>query len=81
MHKMSLVREPFESVAIDITGPHPKSSQGNKFILTMVDHFSIFITAVACRTVGLSNRRTIEPSDYRTVGLSDRRTIGMEPLY
>ena len=25
--------------------------------------------------VGLSNRRTIELSDYRTVGLSNRRTI------
>ena len=54
--QVSLVREPFERVAVDITvtGPHPKSSRGNKFILAMVDYFSIFTTAV-----GLSNRRTI----------------------
>ena len=34
------VGEPLERVSIDITGPHPKSSRGNCYILTVVDHFS-----------------------------------------
>ena len=30
----------WERVAIDITGPHPVSAHGYRFILTGVDHFS-----------------------------------------
>jgi predicted aspartyl protease len=32
--------EPFERISIDITGPHPKSSAGHVFILTVVDAFT-----------------------------------------
>ena len=39
--------EVWERVSIDITGPHPKSSKGNVFILTIVDHFSKWGEAVA----------------------------------
>jgi transposase InsO family protein len=35
-----LVGEPWERVSVDITGPHPRSSRQNQFILTIVDHFS-----------------------------------------
>ena len=34
------VSAPFERVSIDVTGPHPRSSKGNIYIITMVDHFS-----------------------------------------
>jgi len=36
------VGAPWERVAIDITGPHPVSSRGNKFIITVMDHFTKF---------------------------------------
>jgi len=38
--------EVWERVSIGITGPHPKSSKGNVFILTIVDHFSKWGEAV-----------------------------------
>jgi len=39
------VGEPWEKMAIDITGPHPVSSKGNKFIITIIDHFTKFAFA------------------------------------
>jgi hypothetical protein len=41
-----LVGEPWERVSIDITGPHPKSSFGKQYILTLVDHFSKWAEAI-----------------------------------
>ena len=35
-----LVSEPWESVAIDIPGKHPKSWSGNEYMLTVMDHFT-----------------------------------------
>ena len=43
------VGEPWERVAIDITGPHPVSKAGNRFILTVLDHFSKWTEAFAIR--------------------------------
>jgi transposase InsO family protein len=56
--QITLVGEPFEKVSIDITGPHPKSSRGNKFILTMVDHFSKWAEAMplSCHTASVVAR-------------------------
>jgi len=34
------VGHPWQRVSIDITGPHPRSTKGNVYILTLVDHFS-----------------------------------------
>lgn len=34
------VGEPMECLGIDITGPHPTSSKGNKYIMTVIDHFT-----------------------------------------
>jgi transposase InsO family protein len=34
------VGEPWERLGIDITGPYPRSSRGNEFALTVVDHFT-----------------------------------------
>ena len=44
-----LVGEPWERVSIDITGPHPKSSRQNQYILTLVDHFSKWAEAIPLR--------------------------------
>ena len=41
-----MVGEPWERISIDITGPHPRSSRGNIYILTMVDHFSKWAEAI-----------------------------------
>jgi transposase InsO family protein len=41
-----LVGEPWERISVDITGPHPKSSRGNQFIVTVVDHFSKWAEAI-----------------------------------
>lgn len=42
--------EPWERVSIDLTGPHPKSSRGNVYILTLVDHFSKWAEAIPLST-------------------------------
>jgi len=34
------VGAPWERLAIDITGPHPVSGKGNRFIITVIDHFN-----------------------------------------
>ena len=41
--------EPFEVVSIDITGPHPVSTRGHAYILTVVDHFSRWAEAYPIR--------------------------------
>src|SRR6266536_1123451 len=40
---------PFEKISIDITGPHPKSSKGNVYILTLMDQFSKWAEAYPIR--------------------------------
>jgi len=47
--KPMMVGEPFERVSIDITGPHPRSSKGNVFILTLVCHWSKWSEAIPIR--------------------------------
>jgi len=44
-----MVGEPWFRVSIDITGPHPKSSKGNQYILTLVDHFTKWAEAIPIR--------------------------------
>ena len=38
-----VVGEPWERLGIDVTGPHPVSSKGNKYILTIIDHFTKWV--------------------------------------
>jgi transposase InsO family protein len=38
-----------ERVHIDLTGPHPRSKRGNKYILTYIDSFTKFAEAIAIR--------------------------------
>jgi transposase InsO family protein len=47
--KPLLVGHPWERVSIDVTGPHPPSTKGHRFILTLVDHFSKWAEAFAIR--------------------------------
>jgi len=44
-----LVGEPWIRVSVDITGPHPRSSKSNQYILTLVDHFSKWAEAIPLR--------------------------------
>jgi len=39
--------EPWETLSIDITGPHPRSVTGKIYILTAIDHFSKWAEAIA----------------------------------
>ena len=48
LHPM-LASRPFETIGIDVTGPHPKSANGFVYILTIVDHFSKFAFAYPMR--------------------------------
>jgi len=41
--------EVWETVSIDITGPHPKSRQGHVYLLTIMDHFSKWADAIPIR--------------------------------
>jgi len=44
-----LVGEQWLRVSVDITGPHPRSSKSNQFILTLMDHFSKWAEAIPLR--------------------------------
>jgi len=44
------VGAPWERVAIDITGPHPQSTKGNKFMITVLDHFTKYAFAFSVRS-------------------------------
>ena len=44
-----LVGGPWLRVSLDITGPHPRSSRSNQYILTLVDHFSKWAEAIPLR--------------------------------
>jgi len=44
------VGAPWERVAIDITGPHPQSTKGNKFMITVLDHFTKYAFAFPVRS-------------------------------
>ena len=41
-----LTGEPWERLGIDITGPHPASSKGNVYILTVIDHFTKWVELI-----------------------------------
>jgi len=40
MMQTPLIGDPWQRVSVDITGPHPRSSRGYQYILTIVDHFT-----------------------------------------
>lgn len=40
---------PWEILAVDVTGPHPTSSKGHVYILTLMDYFTKFVEAIPMR--------------------------------
>lgn len=48
---MPLIGKPFHRVAIDIIGPLPRSSRGNRFVLVAVDYASKYPDAVPLRSI------------------------------
>jgi len=40
------VGSPWERIGVDVTGPHPRSSKGNVYIITAIDHFSKYAFAM-----------------------------------
>ena len=44
-----LVGAPWERLGLDITGPHPVSAKGNRYILTVIDHFTKWIELIPMR--------------------------------
>ena len=44
------IGEPLERVFIDITRPHPRSSSGKQYILSLVDHLSEWAEAIPIAT-------------------------------
>jgi len=38
-----LIGESWQRLGIDVTGPHPTSSKGNRYILTVIDLFSKWV--------------------------------------
>ena len=49
MMQTPLVGGPWVRASVDISGPFPRSSKSNQYILTMVDHFSKFAFAIPLR--------------------------------
>jgi len=47
--KPFLAGDVWETVSIDITGPHPRSRQGHIYLLTVMDHFSKWADAIPIR--------------------------------
>ena len=46
-----IIEKPFQRIAMDIVGPLPKSSQGNRFILVICDYATRYLKAVAMPSV------------------------------
>jgi len=43
------VGSPWEWIGVDVTGPQPRSSKGNTFIITAIDHFTKYAYAMPTR--------------------------------
>lgn len=39
--------EPFETISVDVTGPHLRSRRGNVYILTVMDNFTKFVEVIS----------------------------------
>ena len=83
--KMPLIRIPFDRIAVDLVGPLPLSSQGNRYILTVIDYATRYPEAKALK--GISTEEVAEAllEIFSRVGfpremLSDRGTQFMAEL-
>ena len=71
MISIPVVSEPFKKVAIDIVGPLPKSTKGNRFILTLVDYATRYSDAVAIRNIDTETIAEELVNIFSRVGLPD----------
>lgn len=78
--KVPVIETPFQRVAIDIVGPlNPKSAQGNRYVLTMVDYATRYPDAVALPSIETERVAEALVEMFSRVGvprevLSDRGT-------
>ncbi|XP_070385441.1 uncharacterized protein [Dermacentor albipictus] len=78
--RVPVIQTPFQRVAVDIVGPlNPKSAQGNRYILTMVDYATRYPDAVALPSVETERVAEALVEMFSRVGvprevLSDRGT-------
>lgn len=52
LQRSEIPEGPFQKVAIDIVGPLPISDQGNKYLITYIDHFSRWCEAYPVPEIG-----------------------------
>ena len=80
LEPMPVITEPFSKVAIDLVGPlTPSSSEGHKYILTLIDHATGFPEAVPMKDIDSISVAEALLSIFARVGipreiLSDRGT-------
>ncbi|XP_042148654.1 uncharacterized protein LOC121837179 [Ixodes scapularis] len=78
--KVPIIDTPFQKVAIDIVGPlNPRSAQGNRYILTMIDYATRYPDAVALPSIETERVAEALVQMFSRVGvprevLSDRAT-------
>jgi hypothetical protein len=53
-------REFLDVVSLDIVGPLPVTEQGNKYLLTVIDHFTRF-----CDAIPIAKQCNIGPHEFR----------------
>ena len=49
-NKVVLQTRPFETLSIDLVGPFPENKKGNKYVLTIIDHFTRYPIAVPIKS-------------------------------
>ena len=77
-----LASRPFETIGIDVTGPHPKSANGFIYILTIVDHFSKFAFAYPMRNQEAQTvARLLLENVIGLVGVPDRILTDQGPNF
>ena len=86
LQEMPIPQYPFEMVGINISGPFTESLQGNKYIVTIVDHFSSWPEAyavpdkTAATVVGLLLEKFFTVYARPQTFLSDRGTVFVNGL-
>jgi len=73
--------EPFEVVALDITGKHPRSSRGNEYIITVTDVYSKWSEAYTVRTHSVRGRQSTVGHFFSRFGAPRRLLTDQGPEF